>query len=393
MRALGKRARNRIYADHRAGRMIRLAPGVFVAKSEWHELKRPARAMFQAAAAQVSLPGSVITGQTGALINGLHLHVSDREITVDILLPQNIRARDRPDVRIFTAPASAGDIGGQAGYLEIGGHRVAVLDPTQCALDAARLDGFLHSLVPLEHALHLGLANPESISTALGRRLLTRGIARARRVASLAGPWSESPQETRLRVRLRELGLRPVQQAEIYDECGVLLGRADFLFPDSGLVVEYEGAAKTAGPAGGQRATHELERARLLTNAGLTLRHVDAAAFRRGQTFTEIVDLHRRLAGRGLALDPSRWSLPPSMKEWAAGLRYRYGRDRHFTRVRPGEGGRFYADVPRLPYDRRRDYMDSFPEEFPGYQPTVDGFVPDLRRGRRRGQRDPWFPG
>lgn len=391
MRALGKRARNRIYADHRVGRMIRLAPGVFVAKTEWRELKRTARAMFHAAAAQISLPGSVITGQTGALINGLHRHISDRDITVDILLPRNARARRRPGIRVLTAPASAGDIGGQAGHLEIGGHRVAVLDPTQCALDAARLDGFLHGLVPLEHALHLGLAGPESIRTALGRRLLTRGIARARRVAALAGPWSESPQETRLRVRLRELGLRPVQQAEIYDECGVLLGRADFLFPDSGLIVEYEGAAKTAGAAGARRASHELERARLLTNAGLTLRHVDAAAFRRGQTFTEIVDLHRRLAGRGLALDPSRWSLPPSREEWAAGLRYRYGRDRHFTRVRPGDDGRFYADVPKLPYDRRRDYMDSFPEESPGYQPAVDGSVPDLGR-RRHGSRDPWFP-
>lgn len=392
MRALGKRARNRIYADHRVGRMIRLAPGVFVAKSEWRELKRTARTMFHAAAAQISLPGSVITGQTGALINGLHLHISDRDITVDVLLPRNARARRRPGIRVLTAPVSAGDIGGQAGHLEIGGHRVAVLDPTQCALDAARLDGFLHGLVPLEHALHLGLSGPESIRTALGRRLLTRGIARARRVAALAGPWSESPQETRLRVRLRELGLRPVQQAEMYDECGVLLGRADFLFPDSGLIVEYEGAAKTAGAAGARRASHELERARLLTNAGLTLRHVDAAAFRRGQTFTEIADLHRRLAGRGLVLDPSRWSLPPSREEWAAGLRYRYGRDRHFTRVRPGDDGCFYADVPKLPYDRRRDYMDSFPEEFPGYQPAVDGSAPDLGR-RRHGSRDPWFPG
>ena len=194
MRALGKRVRNRIYADHRAGRMIRLAPGVFVAKSEWRELKRTARAMFHAAAAQISLPGSVITGQTGSLINGLHLHISDRDITVDILLPQNAHARQRPDIRLLAAPASASDIGGQAGHPEIGEHRVPVLDPTQCALDAARLDGFLTAWSRWNTRCTSD-SRARSPSARPSAGACSRAASHARRVAALAGPWSESPQE------------------------------------------------------------------------------------------------------------------------------------------------------------------------------------------------------
>lgn len=60
----------------------------------------------------------------------------------------------------------------------------------------------------------------------------------------LASEHSRSPQESRLRlVRLLEAGLPPVLvNCPIFDRTGRLLGIADLLDVEAGLVVEYDGA-------------------------------------------------------------------------------------------------------------------------------------------------------
>jgi very-short-patch-repair endonuclease len=62
------------------------------------------------------------------------------------------------------------------------------------------------------------------------------------RFDDLAEP-AESPMETRLRWTLLQAGLpRPQVQTELRDSEGRFLGRADLYYPQSRLVIEYDGA-------------------------------------------------------------------------------------------------------------------------------------------------------
>lgn len=52
----------------------------------------------------------------------------------------------------------------------------------------------------------------------------------------------------------------PLQQTEIYDIRGQLLGRVDFLFDDISLAVEYDGAGKHNGEFGIERLVEQHRR-------------------------------------------------------------------------------------------------------------------------------------
>ena len=61
------------------------------------------------------------------------------------------------------------------------------------------------------------------------------------RFDELAEP-AESPMETRLRWLLVQAGLpRPQVQHNLHDHCGRFVGRADLYYPESRLVIEYDG--------------------------------------------------------------------------------------------------------------------------------------------------------
>jgi very-short-patch-repair endonuclease len=69
-----------------------------------------------------------------------------------------------------------------------------------------------------------------------------RGWRRLQRAVSLADPAAESPQESRLRVRLVLAGLpKPVSQYVI-EKDGEFVGRVDLAWPDLRVAIEYDGA-------------------------------------------------------------------------------------------------------------------------------------------------------
>jgi len=68
-----------------------------------------------------------------------------------------------------------------------------------------------------------------------------RGCRQVREAVALADGLAGSPQETRLRLLLhRSALLRPIAQYNVRDADG-LIGRVDFAWPESKVVVEYEG--------------------------------------------------------------------------------------------------------------------------------------------------------
>ena len=71
------------------------------------------------------------------------------------------------------------------------------------------------------------------------------GITRARRALDVASAWSQSPMETRSLLAITGLGLpAPVQQFEVCDRWGRLLGITDFAWPELGVLGEYDGEGK-----------------------------------------------------------------------------------------------------------------------------------------------------
>ena len=69
------------------------------------------------------------------------------------------------------------------------------------------------------------------------------GVVRIRGALELAEPRSESPMETRLRLRLILAGLpKPAVQPRLVDETGAFVAKPDLYYPLHRLAIEYDGA-------------------------------------------------------------------------------------------------------------------------------------------------------
>jgi Protein of unknown function (DUF559) len=102
----------------------------------------------------------------------------------------------------------------------------------------------------------------------LADQALRLGIGR---FDDLAEP-AESPMETRLRWSLIQAGLpKPEVQKELHGSDGRFVGRADLYYPQSRLVIEYDGANHR------DRLIEDNRRQNLLLNAGFRLLRFTAA--------------------------------------------------------------------------------------------------------------------
>ncbi len=121
-------------------------------------------------------------------------------------------------------------------------------DPATTVIDIARADGFIPGVVAadsfLRHANTPELAPGELLAAVEAARGM-RGIAQARRAVAFADPASESPPESHSRALMEVFGMpRPELQLSLYGIDGLFLGRPDFVWPDLGVVGEYDGESK-----------------------------------------------------------------------------------------------------------------------------------------------------
>jgi len=121
------------------------------------------------------------------------------------------------------------------------------------------------------------LADP---AAARGRR----GSARLRRLVELAEP-AESAMETRLRWILHCARLaKPQVQANLYDNNGRFLGRADLYYPSARLVIEYDGGNHR------DRLVADDRRQNLLAHAGFRiLRFTAVYIYQRAEVVVSLV--------------------------------------------------------------------------------------------------------
>jgi hypothetical protein len=118
-------------------------------------------------------------------------------------------------------------------------------------VDLGRRAPLIDAVSAADAALHNGLVTKGDLHDVLDFQAGWPGSARAEQVIELADGRSESPLESRSRLRLIQAGLPPPDlQVEIRDEEGAFLARSDFFWSDLGVVGEADGRVKYADGRG-----------------------------------------------------------------------------------------------------------------------------------------------
>ncbi|NGN93893.1 hypothetical protein G5C66_14200 [Nocardioides sp. KC13] len=210
----------------RSSRWVALAPGVRLRADLGDE--DPDWARMRAWAERLP-DGTIFTGLTAAAAYGLWLSPLPPDRPVEISVPRAVRVR-RPQVDVTRhrlPPHSHG----------IGGVRIATVPETVLAA-AGRL-GLLDLTVLVDGVLHeQGCTRDDLDNVARGRR----GGPRLREALALADARSESPWESLLRLLHVACGVPVEPQAEVRDDTGRFVARADLLITGTRTLQEYDGA-------------------------------------------------------------------------------------------------------------------------------------------------------
>ncbi|MGD8214217.1 hypothetical protein [Aestuariimicrobium sp. Y1814] len=195
---------------------------------------------FHLAMAQFEDEG-VLTLETAALVHGLP--VARVPAAVQLVLDgqrNQLRGRWR-QIR--------GEVLPEQDVVDVSGYTVTSVART--IVDLARLRGAEDAIITWEAALwraresaRLGELR-QAVAEVLGRCRRRKGVVVARELARFASSFSESPQESRSRLALSKVALPdPVQQFIVLDFNGRTIGRADFAWPELGVLGEYDGQDK-----------------------------------------------------------------------------------------------------------------------------------------------------
>ncbi|MGA9869723.1 MAG: hypothetical protein WBQ44_01050 [Rhodococcus sp. (in: high G+C Gram-positive bacteria)] len=120
-----------------------------------------------------------------------------------------------------------------------------VTTPARTVVDLARTLALTPAVCVGDAALRTGATTRHDIDRALAESRNRTGIARARQAAAMMSDRSDSVGETRSRMLLDTLPLPPPLLGQwVYDEIGIPIGRASFLYPDHGVLGEFEGQGR-----------------------------------------------------------------------------------------------------------------------------------------------------
>lgn len=184
-------------------------------------------------------------------------------------------------------------------------HSIPTLSPVRCVVDAMRhAPGIRDAVVAADMMAAAGLVNFDQIRAYAAR---CRHSRRVKQALELANEHSRSPNETRLRlIWVLDAGLpTPMVNCPIRDRAGRLLGIADLLDPEAGLVVEFDGADHRTA----QGQTRDVAKDEALRGVGLEVVRVTGL-----QLASPHQVAHRLRAARSRA-----HSHPSDDRAWSAG--------------------------------------------------------------------------
>lgn len=190
-----------------------------------------------AAAALILLPGAALTRRTAAWVFGVDTLAMGSHLVlppIDLLAPEGSAAARRSGCAGWSAKLAEGDL------VEIRG--LVVTSPLRTTVDLLRWLPRPDALAAADAMLHAGLLTKDELLDGLHRFAGYRGIAQARELADLTEPATESPMESRTRLRAVDAGFpRPEVQISVYDEQGMLIGRLDMGYRKWRKGIEFDG--------------------------------------------------------------------------------------------------------------------------------------------------------
>jgi len=190
---------------------------------------------FRFAAVKLVLPPrAVACSLTAAWLYGADVRRAD-DLDVHVSFPRGGRVRPRKGLVVSQETLDRSDI------CTIGG--VLVTSPVRTVFDCLRFLRGDGGVVVADALTHLGRTTVPAIRRYFASKRGLRNLRIGAALIELIEPKSESPMETRLRLRLMAAGLpRPEAQWVVRDSQGVFVARLDLAYPDLRVAVEYDGA-------------------------------------------------------------------------------------------------------------------------------------------------------
>lgn len=203
--------------------------------------------------------GSVVSGPSAAWLHGAD--VQPAGAPVEVTVPRETRMASRRGVRIYRSEIEPEDVRCVA--------RIRVTSPIRTAFDTARrpfpAGDPTEAVVVADALAHLELITPEQLAAYAEQSRFAgwNGVRKVAGVAAHVEPLSESPQESRLRMRLVRAGLpRPMAQLRIHTDAAVY--RVDLAYPAERVAIDYDGECHAT------RREADAERHNRITAAGWT---------------------------------------------------------------------------------------------------------------------------
>lgn len=214
------------------GQVRRIARGVYVDDVVPDSLSLRAEAVARAVPA-----GHVVCGRTAAWLWGVDaLAIGSHRVLpdVDVMAPAGSSAARRLGVLGSSGTLPMEDL------TSIGA--VTVTTPARTAADLARMLRRPDALASLDAMLRVPDCTADAIGNVLSRFAGHRGIVQARELLPLANPLSESPQESRTRLRCVDAGFpEPEPQIVVLDISGDFVARLDMGWRELMKSVEFDG--------------------------------------------------------------------------------------------------------------------------------------------------------
>lgn len=150
--------------------------------------------------------------------------------------------------------------------------------PARTAFDLGRRLTGENAIIRLDALMNRTKVSAAQINTITERYPGARGIRQLRATLEYVDGGAESPQETRLRLLLVDLGLpRPVTQIPVTNERGKVVRRIDMGYPEYMVGVEYDGQHHFTNP---DAYADDIDRLEFLASRGWIIVRVSARQLR-----------------------------------------------------------------------------------------------------------------
>jgi very-short-patch-repair endonuclease len=197
-----------------------------------------------AALSRVVPPRTVVTRRTAAWLYGVDVQALGAHLQVppvEVLVPAGTAAVRRPGVLGYSGVVRDEDVA------EIDG--ISVTTPLRTSLDLARWLPLIDGVPAVDAMLHHQLITVEALHAGTSRFRGYRHKLRLERAIDLADGRAESPQESRLRIRLVVYAKLPRPEVQYVVPVAAGHFRLDLAYVEVRVAVEYDGEEHHSGTA------------------------------------------------------------------------------------------------------------------------------------------------